>query len=225
MIQYVFFDFGGCLDSTGIHTRILFRDAFFRSGLITEEMFPAFQDAYTLADETMMRLRLAVGQPLRPFNRLNAKLITECMKLSASSNFIQSAADQVTAFQSEQLEKNRAILARIALPKGMISNFTGNLEVILEEFDMKQYFHSITESFYVGASKPEEKIFLEALSKQKNAPENCIFIGDNPKNDIDPAKKLKMKTILIHEYGKKQECGADAYLTDLAELPSLIQSI
>lgn len=225
MVEYLFLDFGGCLDSPGIHTRVLFREAFYQAGLITEKELPEFQEAYTKADELMMRLKLAVGQPLRPFNRLNAKLIVECMKLSASSQKIQAAGDEVTTFQSICLRRSQEILQHIPVPMGLISNFTGNLEIILEEFDLKPYFHSITESFYVGASKPEEKIFHAALAKQKFSPSDCAFIGDNPKNDIEPARKLGLKTILIHEPGKKQECNATAYLSDLADLPALVQRI
>lgn len=228
MIQYLFFDFGGCLDSAGIHTRTMFRQAFENSSLLPpgdKGALAQFQNAYTKADEIMIRMKLAVGQRLRPFNRLNAKLIAEYMKLHSVNQQIQSAADEVSTLQALHLEKSNEILEHIYIPKGIISNFTGNLEVILEEFELKRHFHSVTESFYVGASKPEEKIFRAALAKQNNAPADCAFIGDNPRNDIAPARKLGLKTLLIHEPGKKEECGADAYLSDLAELPSLVQRI
>ena len=228
MIQFLFFDFGGCLDSAGVHTRTMFRCAFEKASLLSvgdTEQLAKFQEAYTKADEIMIRMKLALGQRLRPFNRLNAKLIAEYMKLHGVSQQIQAAADEVSALQSDHLRKSAGVLENIYIPKGIISNFTGNLEVILEEFELRRYFSSVTESFYVGASKPEEKIFRYALAQQKYEPALCAFIGDNPKNDIEPAKKLGIKTILIHEPGKKIDCGADAYLSDLAELPSLVQRI
>jgi len=106
---------------------------------------------------------------------------------------------------------------------GLISNFTGNLEVILAEHDLSFLFDSVTESFYAGASKPELKIFHAALAKQNFPVSECLYVGDNPVNDIAPAKSLGMQAILIHEPGKKHECGADAYISSLWELSDWIQ--
>lgn len=224
-LHHLYFDFGGCIDSPGIHTRTLFFREFVGQGILPPEQREAFQEAYTLADRKLMQEGLAKDLGLGDFNRLNARLIEEFLKTGAHERVIE-AADEVTALQANCLKHNHGVLQSLAqeYPLGIISNFTGNLEIILRDFDLRGFFQHVTESFYAGASKPEEKIFLQALGKQGSAPEHCLFVGDNPVNDIAPAKRLGMKTALIHVPGEKRECGADFYLTDLSELASLIRS-
>ncbi len=220
--RYIFLDFGGCLDSPGIHTRTLFLREFMAHGLIVPEERAAFQDAYSAADKKFMADGSARELGLADFNRVNATVMADLLKKDGNAI---AAADAVTEFQAKCLKHSYRVLAELQelVPLGIISNFTGNLEVILREFELRDFFHSVTESFYVGASKPDEKIFLAALAKQQSAPEDCLYVGDNPVNDIAPAKKLGMKTVLVHLPGEKRECGADYYVTDLSTLAKLIR--
>lgn len=225
MLKYLFFDFGGCIDAPGVHTRTLFWEAFAQHGILAPEQKGAFQDAYSLADQRMMKTGIARNLGLRDFNRLNGTLIAQ--SLNARADQTSQACDSITNIMEGHIQNSKIALQDLSLnyPLGLISNFTGNLEVILREYGMHELFHSITESFYVGASKPEEKIFIEALKKQKYLPNECLFVGDNPVNDIAPAKRMGMQTVLIHTEGHKKECGADAYILDLRELPALIHKI
>ena len=222
MVKTVFLDFGGCIDAPGIHTRTLFWDAFLAEGLISLDQRGNFQDAYTLADRQMMRTGEAISMGLHSFNRHNAALIGRELRISDPF----PAADRVTDLMRAYIEKSRSVisgnLGRFEM--GLISNFTGNLECILDEFQMKQFFASITESYYAGASKPDLAIFHSALAKHKHAPELCVYVGDNPVNDIAPAKSIGMRTALIHPPGQRKECGADFYIEDLEDLFSRIQS-
>ena len=223
-LEHLFFDFGGCIDAPGIHTRTLFWDAYRELGLQSAEQRASFQEAYTQADQRMMASGEAKAMGLREFNRHNSALIAEAIGVGADP--AKSAGDQVTARMDEFLLRSRDCLVGLAreFPLSVISNFTGNLEVILKEYDLHPIFHSVTESFYVGCSKPDERIFRAALAKQKAPAARCLYVGDNPVNDIAPAKKLGMQAALIHVPGQKRECGADFYLEDLADLLSYIQS-
>ncbi len=222
MLRYLFFDFGGCIDAPGIHTRTLFWEAFQQLG---PDRRDEFQNAYGAADKKMMDSGIAKGLGLRDFNRLQGTLIAQTMKVSPA--VIDPGCDRISARMEAYIKHSHGVLTELkrAYPLGLISNFTGNLQVILGEFGLDSLFESVTESFYVGASKPDLKIFREALGKQTFRPEECLYVGDNPVNDIAPAKSLGMKAILIHEPGKKRDCGADAYVSDLRELPGLIQKI
>ncbi len=223
-MKYLFFDFGGCIDAPGIHSRTLFWRAFQRFQLLEEKRKTDFQEAYTQADRQMMQTGEAVKMNLRAFNRHNAALIARALGLEPQATV--SASDAITQEMTAYLEHSRTVLQELGrtYPLGIISNFTGNLELILEEHGLRPLFHSVTESFYAQSSKPERKIFQLALAKQAHAPAECLYVGDNPVNDIAPAKALGMQAFLIHEKGAKRECGADAYLDDLAALPILIQT-
>lgn len=224
-MKSIFLDFGGCIDAPGIHTRTLFWDAFLAEGLVQASEREKFQEAYTQADHQMMRTGIAAKLGLKDFNRMNGSLISQ--NLSLRSPQAHTACDLITEKMAVYIEDSRKALEEVkkSYPLAIISNFTGNLEVILKEFGMRDLFFSVTESYYAGANKPDLTIFKKALSTQKFSPGECVYIGDNPTNDIAPAKKMGMKTILIHTTGNKKECGADAYLESLRELPILIHKI
>ncbi|NUM87815.1 MAG: HAD family hydrolase [Bdellovibrionales bacterium] len=226
MIKHLFLDFGGCIDSPGIHTRTLFFREFAGRGLVPAADRAAFQDAYTAADRRMMQTGEARELALEDFNRFQARLIREALGATDSDAWL-GAADAVSEAQARWILHASRVLREMAndWPISLISNFTGNLEVILREFEIRDVFYSVTESFYVGFSKPDVRIFQVALAAQTHVPAECLYVGDNPKNDIAPASSLGMKSALIHAPGEKKECGADAYVTDLAELPRVIQSM
>lgn len=223
-LSYLFFDFGGCIDAPGIHTRILFWDAYRRLDLRPADAREEFQEAYTMADQRMMATGEAKAMGLQEFNRHNSRLIAE--KIGVSETDAERAANHVTSDMREYIERSKKTLTRLGTryPLGLISNFTGNLELILMEFGMRSLFDSVTESFYVGYSKPAPEIFLAALKKQAFPAAECLYVGDNPKNDIIPAKALGLRTALIHRPGEKQECGADYYVETLEGLVPFIQS-
>lgn len=223
-VRTILFDFGGCIDAPGIHTRTLFWRAFTRAGLMEESQRAIFQEAYTLADQRMMASGEAKALALRPFNLLNSELIAEKLGLSVESS--RGAGDWVTDQMAGYIAAARPALVELSerMPIGIISNFTGNLEVILEEYSLRKYFSSVTESFYVGCSKPDPRIFHAALAKQSVPAGDCVYVGDNPVNDIAPAKALGLKTVLIFEKDKR-DCGADLYIRTLQELPSQIAKL
>jgi putative hydrolase of the HAD superfamily len=224
-LRCLFFDFGGCIDAPGIHTRVLFWDAYRQLELLPAELRETFQEAYTRADQRMMATGEARLMGLGEFNRHNSRLIAgEFPQISRAA--ADGAGDLVTGLMDGYIRRSRETLVdlRQNFQLGVISNFTGNLEVIMTEFALRELFDSVTESFYVGHSKPDERIFRAALAKQKFSPEECLYIGDNPKNDILPARELGMRTALIHPAGKKQDCGADFYVGELRALVPLIES-
>lgn len=225
MIKRVFFDFGGCLDAPGIHSRTLFWEAFLAENLLPASSREQFQEAYTQADQRMMGNGEAASLSLAAFNRWNSQLIAQTLGLESKAK-VDQAGDRVTRLMREYLAESRNALELFhkKYKLGVISNFTGNLEVILREYGLRDFFDTVTESYYAGHSKPDARIFQAALASQDFKPEECLYVGDNPVNDIEPAKKIGMRTALIHPPGKKRECAADYYIDDLRVLSSLIQS-
>jgi putative hydrolase of the HAD superfamily len=59
------------------------------------------------------------------------------------------------------------------------------------------YFSHILISEEVGFRKPADEIFKIALSKVACHPEEAVMVGDNPTEDIEPAKRLGMGTVLL----------------------------
>jgi len=82
---------------------------------------------------------------------------------------------------------------------GLVSNFGYPPTIIhlLEKFDLGRFFDAIVISGDVGWRKPSPKIFETALKALSVTPSETVFVGDTPYHDIQGAKQMGMKTILV----------------------------
>ncbi len=67
----------------------------------------------------------------------------------------------------------------------------------IDHLGIRHLFQVIKISEEFGAKKPDPKIFVSCLRELGCDASNAIFIGDNPENDLKPAKKLGMKVIWV----------------------------
>lgn len=198
--KWILFDFGGCLDSDGVHSRCLFFNEFKKHGLLnsSEDLYN-FQHAYSYSDRKVVDEGLIKNANLSTMNKILCRLIA--YKLKCDEKKAEQVAMAITETQAFFLTRNKIILEKLKpdYRLGIISNFSGNLTTVLEEFSLNDNFNFVIDSFYVGVEKPNPEIFKMAINQCEENPENICFIGDNPERDIAPAKKLGMKTILISE--------------------------
>lgn len=82
---------------------------------------------------------------------------------------------------------------------GIVSNFDhpSHLRRLLSERRIANFFESVIISGEIGIMKPNSKIFYKALNELNVSPDETIFIGDNIIDDIDGARNIGCKTILI----------------------------
>jgi len=66
----------------------------------------------------------------------------------------------------------------------------------LDRFGLTGYFDVIAFSSEVGWRKPSREIFEWVTSRLEVAPEDCVFVGDSPKEDIDGAVNIGMRAVL-----------------------------
>ena len=62
---------------------------------------------------------------------------------------------------------------------------------------IRPFFKSIKISESFGVKKPDQSIFESCLAELGSDPSSCVCIGDNPANDLFPAKNIGMKTIWV----------------------------
>jgi putative hydrolase of the HAD superfamily len=74
----------------------------------------------------------------------------------------------------------------------------------LRRFDIAKHFDAISVSGILGWRKPSARIFRETLQALDVKAEETVFVGDSPIADIEGAKRLGMKTVLVIEKDKKQ---------------------
>ncbi len=82
---------------------------------------------------------------------------------------------------------------------GIIANQNLGTHSRLEKWGLMKYISLVIASAEEGVAKPDKEIFLRALKRAKCLPQNAFMIGDRLDNDIEPAKKLGMKTIWVKQ--------------------------
>jgi len=79
----------------------------------------------------------------------------------------------------------------------------------------------------IGISKPNVKLYRWACVRTGVAPEEAMYIGDNPLNDIDPPKRLGMITVRNRRSGKYRdvqgETVPDYEIEDFRELLGILE--
>ena len=82
---------------------------------------------------------------------------------------------------------------------GIVSNFAipECIWKLLEKYNLKKFFDVIIISADVNKRKPSPEIFQKALKSLNVAPHEAVFVGDTPSMDIEGAKNVGMKAILI----------------------------
>jgi putative hydrolase of the HAD superfamily len=95
----------------------------------------------------------------------------------------------------------------------VVSNmsFAGAIFQSVRELDVAEHFDAIIVSGVLGWRKPSSRIFQEALHALGVRAEEAAFVGDSQRADVEGAKKLNMKAVLLVEKSRKQP------LTDTAQ--------
>lgn len=79
----------------------------------------------------------------------------------------------------------------------VVSNWDGLLPQVIEKIGLADYFDDVVVSALVGASKPDARIFEEALRRAGSEPEQVVHVGDEPLADGRGAEALGITPLLI----------------------------
>lgn len=77
---------------------------------------------------------------------------------------------------------------------GVIANQPAQVEDVLEERGLLQYFDVLAISDKLNLHKPDPAFFQWALDASGVPAEACVMVGDRIDNDVIPAKSVGMKT-------------------------------
>lgn len=225
------FDYGGTLDTAGCHWGKMLWHAYERQSIpVTEEQF---REAYVFAERTLGKNPII--QTDYTFRKtLEVKLRIEFEYLQAkgylcNSNFC--LASMQAAVLDDLYERVRTITAQSkevlvklkeSYPIILVSNFYGNLPVVLEEFGLSGLFNTVVESAVVGIRKPDTRIFQLGVDALGLPPEEITVVGDSISKDIAPARRLGCKTVWLKGEGwtdqPEDTSMADRIISDLTEI-------
>jgi putative hydrolase of the HAD superfamily len=166
-----------------------------------------------------------VSSILKHLNRKHSKNFA--IKLSKKFFSYQKKYTKLEPFAKQTL----IFLKRKGLKIGLISN--GNTKKArqwLKFFKIHGFFDVVLTSHETGANKSDLKPFklflqkINAKSKTKILPENCLMVGDNAFEDIS-AKKLGMKVAVYLpnlSQKEKQQIKPDFQIKKLNEIKKII---
>ena len=221
MIKGILIDFGGTIDSDGIHWFDQFRDAY---TLVSDIPEPRLWDAYVHTERTLGRNPI-----IKPTDTVCKTLQT---KIALQTEYLQSKGITITA-QDTILDTcynkvvkhistvSKPTLERIKLPKVLVTNFYGNMHTVLAEFGLAHLFKDVIESSVVGVRKPDPEIFRLGVKALGLEPQETVMIGDNYEKDIVPANSIGCHTILLSLQSDK----GDGSVCHLPEILSYLESL
>ena len=110
------------------------------------------------------------------------------------------------------LARGGEVLARLKpqFRLGVVSNWYGNLEVILDEAGIARLLDAIIDSTRVRAFKPDPAIFHAALKALRTTASETAMVGDSMNKDLAPAHRLGMRTVFLRALGHEHEPAASA---------------
>jgi putative hydrolase of the HAD superfamily len=200
MIRGYIFDYGGTLDTGGQHWGKVLWHAYERQQVpVTEAQF---REAYVHAERTLGKNPII--QPDFTFRRTleeKVRLQMDCFRgvwsESCGVRYAKAVVDDLYQRTCEETAHSVEVLRQLqqTYPMVLVSNFYGNIAVVLREFGFEGLFSRIIESAVVGVRKPDPQIFtlgVEALGLQ---PEEVVVVGDSMDKDIIPATKAGCQTV------------------------------
>ena len=105
----------------------------------------------------------------------------------------------------------------------VISNSDGRVENMIKEVGLREYFDKVYDSYIVGFSKPDPRIYKLALDELHLKPQNSLFIGDIFYIDVFGANAVGIPAVHLDPFGYyKQWPGVR--IKNVAELPNLLEN-
>jgi putative hydrolase of the HAD superfamily len=146
------------------------------------------------ADEQWLLERDARGQRAR---LAFATDVVERFALPTRPEVVASAFPLQLASHVEREPGVRELVARLAIQTrvAIVTDGSGAAQRMkLRRLGLDQLVHAVFISGELGVAKPAPAIFERALQWSGQAAADCLFVGDDPVNDIAPAAALGLVT-------------------------------
>ena len=223
MIKGILIDFGGTIDSDGIHWFDAFSTAYAMVADVPKELL---WDAYVNTERTLGRNPI-----ISPTDSFCKTLQT---KIALQTEYLQSKGITITAQDTildtcyNKVVKHISTVSKPVLeklhakyPMVLVTNFYGNMHTVLSEFGLDHLFKDVIESAVVGVRKPDPAIFCLGVAALGLAPSETVMIGDSYEKDILPAQSIGSRTIWL----TSQDDKGDGSVCKLPEILNYVESL
>lgn len=159
---------------------------------------------------------------------------------------VQSALQQVGYSEPQAINISAACFEHFMTLRHQVELFDHALDILKElsqdytlvafsngnsctsRLGLGQYFKLHLSAEQLGIGKPEAEAFEQLLQQSDSTAEQCIHIGDHPKDDIWGAHNAGMRSIWFNpkqQAWQKQNFQPSAVVSCLSEIPAAIQHI
>ncbi len=227
-ITALLFDFGGTLDGPA-HWLDRFIASYRAAGvdISRTELDPAFDHATRTgygATRIVARfgmtdlVRFLVGHQFEYLRKSGPDQLRATLENSGAAGrhrLVEAVTNSFVRETAAGMSHSRDIVAPLKsrFKLGVVSNFYGNLDRVLEEAKLDRLFTAVADSSRIGIFKPDLGIFEAALKKIQCAPESVAMIGDSLGKDCAPARKLGMRTVWLRTEPRDGEDSVAADVT------------
>lgn len=232
-IKGIIFDYGGTLDTNGMHWFHIFRQVYAKHlPLVSEELL---REAYVYTERHLATHR--VIEPTDDFLAMLQKKVeiqlTQLMP-ELSHSILQDTSSLIATdcdtYVHTNMEQTREVIETLSVryPLVLVSNFYGNIHSVLRSYGIDSYFQDIIESAVVGIRKPNPQIFALGISVLGLQPHEVLVVGDSYSKDIIPSHNLGCRTAWLKGKGwdKKEDSTvtscADAIIYTLSQVLELL---
>lgn len=221
-MKAILFDYGGTLDSNGTAWQERFYSIYSDCGVrVTREDFAkAFYDA----DDNLHERHSLEGRNLKETLSFQIADLLEYLKIPAGG-LVAEIRDRFLSDSRKFTANSKQLLKNLKkdFKMGIVSNFYGNLEAVLEGEGLLEFFETVADSTRLGVTKPDPRIFKAALDALGAAPSEAMMVGDSLGRDIRGAESMGMAHAWLYgdrfETGKPAPCcGSGLILKNLQEL-------
>ena len=229
-IKGLLLDFGGTIDTNGVHWAEVLWSAYADAGVPVEK--PVFREAYkhgerTLALQPVIKPDDNLYDVLKSKTAIQLHYLLNAGHLPASFD-IPEAIEQISRSCYDLVHKTVKeavhVLDALPYPMVLVSNFYGNIRTVLEDLGIDKYFSDIVESAVVGVRKPDPEIFKLGVCALGVEAAHVAIVGDSYTKDIIPAKEAGCHTVWLKgkEWEETPDTGqADIIIHSFGELTNL----
>ena len=206
MIKGIIFDYGGTLDSRGVHWSEVLWQGYQAAGVPIDK--ETFRKAYVEGERALARERIILPQDnfhtlLRKKVALEISYLPEQPDQGTRDKWV----DQIAAFCDQAartcINEARPMLEQLheRYPMMLESNFYGNIDEVLRDYGIRHLFKGIIESAVVGVRKPNPTLFRLGVDALELEPSEVLVVGDSLRKDIEPAEQLGCQVLWLKGKG------------------------
>lgn len=228
-IKGIIFDYGGTIDSRGVHWSEIIWDGYQAANINIDK--ESFRECYVYAERELART-LHILPHHNFYDLLLIKMHIELSYLVDQNKFeatnLEEKAIAIAQYCYDQA-RNSIEEARLTLqtlyeryPMVLVSNFYGNVESVLTDFNLRHFFKEIIESAVVGVRKPDPQIFALGVEALGLAAPEVLVIGDSYKKDIVPAESLGCRVAWLKGKGWTAQEDAVSHPSIITKLSDVL---